>query len=78
MPVGVLAVLAVCFATDKLFRLGSLPFPASVAVLIVLFFGLLLSEWLLGEHRTRRFVGVVEIPVCVLVFCSHLINNLAF
>lgn len=63
MPLGVLAVLAVCFGADKLFRLGSLPFPASVACLVVLFLGLLLSERLLGEHRTRRAVVLIEIPV---------------
>ncbi|KAH7029214.1 LrgB-like family-domain-containing protein [Microdochium trichocladiopsis] len=62
VPVGIFAVLAVCFAFDKLFRLGSLPFPASVAVLIVLFLGLLLSEWLVGEHRTRRAVALIEVP----------------
>ncbi|KXJ90317.1 LrgB-like family-domain-containing protein [Microdochium bolleyi] len=62
VPLGVFAILAVCFGADKLFRLGSLPFPASVACLIVLFFGLLLSERLLGEHRTRKVVALIEIP----------------
>ncbi|KAI0156081.1 LrgB-like family-domain-containing protein [Pestalotiopsis sp. NC0098] len=55
-------MLAACFGVDKLLAIGNVSFPASVACLIVLFFGLLLSEQVLGEHRTRRFVGYVDIP----------------
>lgn len=56
-------MLAACFGVDKLLAIGNVSFPASVACLIVLFFGLLLSEQVFGEHRTRRFVGYVDIPV---------------
>lgn len=63
VPAGILAMLAACFGVDKLLGIGGVSFPASVACLIVLFFALLLSELALGEHRTRRFVAIVDIPV---------------
>lgn len=56
-------MLLVCFGVDALFRLASVSFPASVACLILLFITLLLSEWLLGQHKTRRVVGIIEVPV---------------
>lgn len=63
VPLGIFTILAICFGTDRLFHLGSLPFPASVAVLIVLFLALLVSERVFGEHRTRKVVALIEIPV---------------
>ncbi|KAF7536020.1 hypothetical protein G7054_g4888 [Neopestalotiopsis clavispora] len=63
VPAGIIAILAACFGVDKLLGIGKISFPASVACLIVLFLALLLSELVLGEHRTRRFVGCVDIPV---------------
>ncbi|KAK6088097.1 hypothetical protein SCUP234_01163 [Seiridium cupressi] len=62
VPTGILAMLAACFGVDKLLAIGGVSFPASVACLIVLFLALLLSERVFGEHRTRRFVGYVDIP----------------
>ncbi|KAI1398636.1 LrgB-like family-domain-containing protein [Hypoxylon fuscum] len=55
-------MLLACFGVNKLFGLGSVTFPASVACLIILFLALLLSEQVLGEHRTRRIVAIIEIP----------------
>ncbi|KAI2603597.1 LrgB-like family-domain-containing protein [Hypoxylon fragiforme] len=62
VPLGILLILLPCFAVNKLFGLGSVTFPSSVACLVILFLALLLSEKVLGEHRTKRIVGVVEIP----------------
>ncbi|KAI1385592.1 LrgB-like family-domain-containing protein [Hypoxylon trugodes] len=62
VPSGIMIMLLACFGINKLFGLGSVPFPASVACLIILFFALLLSEQVLGEHRTKRIVAVIEIP----------------
>lgn len=57
-------MLAVCYGVDRLFQIGNVAFPASVACLVVLFLALLLSEQVLGEHRTRRLVAYIEVPVC--------------
>ncbi|KAI1082447.1 LrgB-like family-domain-containing protein [Whalleya microplaca] len=62
VPSGILLLLLACFGVDKLLKLGSVSFPASVACLVVLFAALLLSEQVLGEHRTRRIVAMIEIP----------------
>ncbi len=56
-------MLLVCFGIESLLNLGSVTFPSSVAGLIILFLALLLSERVLGEHRTRRIVSVIEVPV---------------
>ncbi|KAI1372177.1 LrgB-like family-domain-containing protein [Hypoxylon crocopeplum] len=62
VPFGIILMLLACFGVNKLFGLGSVAFPASVACLIILFLALLLSEQVLGEHRTRRIVAIIEIP----------------
>ncbi|KAK8012659.1 LrgB-like family-domain-containing protein [Apiospora marii] len=62
VPTGILAMLAACYGVDRLFQIGNVAFPASVACLVVLFLALLLSEQVLGEHRTRRLVAYIEVP----------------
>ncbi|KAI2782798.1 LrgB-like family-domain-containing protein [Daldinia loculata] len=62
VPFGIILMLLACFGVNRLFGLGSVPFPSSVACLIILFAALLLSEQLLGEHRTKRVVATIEIP----------------
>ncbi|KAI1881516.1 hypothetical protein JX265_000342 [Neoarthrinium moseri] len=62
VPTGIMMILAVCFGIEKIFDLGNISFPASVACLIILFLALLLSERVLGEHRTRRLVAYIDIP----------------
>ena len=57
-------MLAVCFAVDTLFRAVDVAFPASVACLLLLFFALLGCELMLGTHRTRKIVAVIDVPVC--------------
>ena len=48
---------------DSLIRLSSASFPASVALLIVLFFGLILCELFLGNKKTKAIVRIIDIPV---------------
>ncbi|KAK8111246.1 LrgB-like family-domain-containing protein [Apiospora kogelbergensis] len=55
-------MLAACYGVDRLFQIGHVVFPASVACLVVLFLALLLAEQVLGEHRTRRLVACIEVP----------------
>ncbi|KAI0835981.1 LrgB-like family-domain-containing protein [Hypoxylon sp. FL0890] len=62
VPFGILLILLTCFGVKKLFGLGSVAFPSSVACLVILFLALLLSEQVLGEHRTKRIVSIIEIP----------------
>ncbi|KAI1100770.1 LrgB-like family-domain-containing protein [Jackrogersella minutella] len=62
VPFGILLILLTCFGVKKLFGLGSVTFPSSVACLILLFLALVLSERVLGEHRTKRIVAVIEVP----------------
>ncbi|KAI1459715.1 LrgB-like family-domain-containing protein [Annulohypoxylon moriforme] len=62
VPFGIILMLLACFGVKKLFGLGSVAFPSSVACLVILFIVLLLSEQILGEHRTKRIVGIIEIP----------------
>ncbi|KAK2034778.1 hypothetical protein LX32DRAFT_659668 [Colletotrichum zoysiae] len=62
VPFGIMVMLAACFGVSVLFDTVGVSFPASVACLIILFFGLLLSELVLGSRRTRAVVAVIEVP----------------
>lgn len=63
IPIGILCVLLACWGVDSLIGLSSVSFPASVALLIVLFFALILCESILGNQRTKKIVQVIDIPV---------------
>lgn len=63
VPIGILCILLACWGVDSLIGLSSVSFPASVALLIVLFFALILCESILGNQRTKKIVQVVDIPV---------------
>ncbi|OTB00604.1 hypothetical protein M426DRAFT_234106 [Hypoxylon sp. CI-4A] len=62
VPFGIVLILLACFGVKKLFGIGSVAFPSSVACLVILFLALLLSEQVFGEHRTKRIVSVIEVP----------------
>lgn len=62
-PIGVFCVLLACWGVDRLIRLSSVSFPASVALLVVLFLCLVLSQATLGDRRTKHILRVVDIPV---------------
>jgi hypothetical protein len=68
VPVGILLMLLACFGVNSLIGISSVSFPASVACMIVLFFGLIICDSLIGERRTRGVVSVVDIPVCSYLF----------
>ena len=63
VPIGILCVLLACWGVDSLIGLSSVSFPASVALLIVLFFALIFCESMLGNQRTKKIVQVIDIPV---------------
>ncbi|TQN67792.1 Plastidal glycolate/glycerate translocator 1, partial [Colletotrichum shisoi] len=62
VPLGITAMLAACFGVSVLFDTLGVSFPASVACLILLFFALLLCELVLGNHRTKAIVAVMDVP----------------
>ncbi|KAG8162334.1 hypothetical protein KVR01_008099 [Diaporthe batatas] len=62
VPAGILAILAACFGVDALFRRVSVSFPASVACMLLLFAGLWVGELVVGAHRVRRAVAVIDVP----------------
>jgi putative effector of murein hydrolase LrgA (UPF0299 family) len=66
-------VLLTCFGVDCLLGLSGVPFPASVACMIVLFLALLLSQWLLGDKWTRKIVKFIDIPVSALFIDAFLL-----
>jgi hypothetical protein len=73
-----MAMLAACYAVDVILKLGSISFPPSVACLILLFLGLLASEWLLGQSKTRRLVALIDVPVSLDEFLILDITNPSF
>ncbi|KAH6668823.1 LrgB-like family-domain-containing protein [Halenospora varia] len=62
VPIGILILLLACFGVNSLIGLSSVSFPASVACLIVLFFGLMLCDVILGHRKTNALVNVIDIP----------------
>ncbi|KAJ0163903.1 Plastidal glycolate/glycerate translocator 1, chloroplastic [Colletotrichum tanaceti] len=62
VPFGITAMLAACFGVSVLFDALGVSFPASVACLILLFSGLLLCELVLGHHKTKAVVAVIDVP----------------
>lgn len=66
VPIGLVAVMAICFGVHSLISISSVSFPASVACMIGLFFLLILSQSVLGDKKTKRLVALIEIPVSIL------------
>ena len=62
LPAGIMAMLAACYGVSTLLLLGGVSFPASVACLVLLFLGLLLSEAVAGPRRTKALVRVIQVP----------------
>ncbi|KAM0793979.1 LrgB-like family-domain-containing protein [Usnea florida] len=62
VPIGLSCVLLACWGVDSLIGLSSVPFPASVTLLIVLFFALIICETILGDRRTKKLVHVIDTP----------------
>ena len=49
MPVGLLVILLAYFGVNSLIGLSSVSFPASVALLVALFFALIACDHVLGD-----------------------------
>jgi len=68
-----------CFGVNSLIGLSSVSFPASVAVLVLLFVGLSLIELILGDRKTRALVKFIDIPVSLCPgysqCCTFLMGN---
>lgn len=76
MPVGILIILLACFGVNSLIGLSSVAFPASVALLVALFFALIICDVAIGNRRTSAIVKLIDIPVClVMLVCSVPISN---
>ena len=75
VPFGIMAMLAACFGVSVIFQTVGVSFPASVACLILLFFGLLLSELVLGNHKTKAIVAVIDVPVSILLLSVTAATN---
>lgn len=60
---GVLIILLACFGVSSLIGLSSVTFPASVALLLVLFFALIICDLVIGSKRTAAIVKLIDIPV---------------
>ena len=74
VPIGILCVLLACWGVDSLIGLSSVSFPASVALLIILFFALNVCEATLGDRKTKKLVRLVDIPVSSYAFHSMDMN----
>ncbi|KAK0118718.1 hypothetical protein ONS95_007606 [Cadophora gregata] len=62
VPIGIISILLACFGIDSLIGMSSVSFPASVACLILLLLGLILSDFAIGDRKTRAIVKVIDIP----------------
>ena len=69
VPIGLSCVLLACWGVNSLIGLSSVSFPASVALLIVLFFALIICEAVLGDRKTKKLVHVIDTPVRFLCLC---------
>lgn len=78
VPIGVFIILLACFGVNSIIGLSSIQFPASVACLVLLFFGLLLCDWIMGDRRTRLLVNLIDIPVGELGFCLEVSSSNIF
>jgi hypothetical protein len=78
VPIGILCILLACFGVNSLIGLSSVGFPASVAVLIVLFFALIIIDLIVGDRKTRALVSIIDVPVGGSLFCVGTLSNYIF
>lgn len=62
IPVGIIAMLAVAYATNLLFQLKPVEFPASVMVLCVLFAGIMTTERIFGAKVSDKLMFIFSVP----------------
>jgi hypothetical protein len=68
VPVGILIILLACFGINSLIGLSTVSFPASVAVLVVLFFALIIIEVFIGDRKARALLSIIDVPVSFVLF----------
>ena len=76
MPVGILIILLACFGVNSLIGLSSVSFPASVALLVALFFTLIACDLMMGDRWTRELVNLIDVPVRVPLSIYQNISNI--
>jgi len=74
IPIGVLIILLACFGVNSLISLSSVSFPASVALLVVLFFSLMICDCIVGDRKTRALVNVIDVSVSFI--CRYFLSVL--
>ncbi|KAG8631756.1 hypothetical protein KVT40_000896 [Elsinoe batatas] len=62
VPIGIFAIMALCFGVHRLISLAKVSFPASVACMILLFFFLIICEVALGDKTTKKLISLIDIP----------------
>ncbi|OJD31269.1 uncharacterized protein BKCO1_5000033 [Diplodia corticola] len=63
VPFGLVVMLYFVLALDTLIGLGTVSFPASVACLLILFFGLLLADLVLSKKNMETLLKVIDVPI---------------
>lgn len=62
VPISIVFMLYCIVGMDSLIGLGTVDFPASVACLLILFFLLVVCDWLLPPTRMGTLLSVLKIP----------------
>lgn len=62
VPLGLVFMLYCIVGMDSLIGLGTVDFPASVACLLILFFLLLVCDWLLPPKHMSNLLRVLKVP----------------
>lgn len=62
VPISIAFMLYCIVGMDSLIGLGTVDFPASVACLLILFFLLLVSDWLLSPKYMGNLLSVLKVP----------------
>lgn len=62
VPISIVFMLYCIVGMDSLIGLGTVDFPASVACLLILFFLLVVCDWLLPPTRMGNLLSVLKIP----------------
>lgn len=62
VPLSIIFMLYCIVGMDSLIGLGTVDFPASVACLLILFFLLLMCDWLLSPKHMGNLLSVLKVP----------------
>jgi putative effector of murein hydrolase/putative effector of murein hydrolase LrgA (UPF0299 family) len=62
VPLSIVLMLYCIVGMDSLIGLGTVDFPASVACLLILFFLLIVFDWLLPSKHMKTLLGMLKVP----------------